>query len=51
MTFANKIAAGVAVAMIVTALFLPGRSTQETAVLSGLTSLSKGTISAAEGQG
>ena len=51
MTFANKIAAGVAVAMIATALFLPGRSTQETAVLNGLTTLSKGTISAAEGQG
>jgi hypothetical protein len=47
----QKIAFGVAAAMVATAVFLPGRSTQETAVLSGLTSLSKGTISAAEGQG
>jgi hypothetical protein len=50
MTGFQKIAVGVAVAMVATAVFLPGRSTQETAVLSGLTSLSKGTISAAEGQ-
>jgi hypothetical protein len=51
MTAFNKIAAGVAIAMIATALFLPGRSTQESAVLTGLTSLSKGTISASEGLG
>lgn len=51
MTGFQKIAAGVSIAMVVTALFLPGRSSQETAVLGGLTSLSKGTISAAEGQG
>jgi hypothetical protein len=50
MTFANKIATGIAVAMIATALFLPGRSPQESAVLTGLTNLSKGSISAAEGQ-
>jgi hypothetical protein len=50
MTFAQKIAGGVALAMVLTAVFLPGRSTQETAVLKGLTSLSSGTISAAEGQ-
>jgi hypothetical protein len=51
MTSAQKIAAGIAIAMVATALFLPGRSTQETAVLQGATSLAKGTISAAEGQG
>jgi hypothetical protein len=51
MTAFQKIAAGAAVAMVATALFLPGRSTQETAVLQGATSLAKGTISAAEGQG
>jgi hypothetical protein len=50
MTFANKIATGVAFAMIATALFLPGRSTQEAAVFNGATSLSKGVISSAEGQ-
>jgi hypothetical protein len=50
MTAFQKIAGGVAIAMIVTALALPGRSSQETAVLSGLTNLSKGTISSAEGQ-
>jgi hypothetical protein len=50
MTFANKIATGVAIAMIATALFLPGRSTQESAVLNGATNLAKGTISTAEGQ-
>lgn len=50
MTVAQKIAGGVALAMVLTAVFLPGRSTQETAVLKGLTSLSQGTIKAAEGQ-
>lgn len=50
MTFAQKIAGGIAVAMVITAIALPGRSTQESAVLSGLTSLSQGTIHAAEGQ-
>jgi hypothetical protein len=50
MTAAQKFAGFVGIAMVATALFLPGRSTQETAVLNGLTSLSKGTISAAEGQ-
>jgi len=50
MTAVQKIAGGLALAMVLTALFLPNRSTQETAVLTGLTTLSKGTISAAEGQ-
>lgn len=45
-----KIATGVAVAMVATALFLPGRSSQESAVLNGFTNLSKGTISASEGR-
>jgi|HubBroStandDraft_2_1064218.scaffolds.fasta_scaffold68079_4 hypothetical protein len=48
---AKKLAVAVGLAMVLTALFLPGRSTQETAVLKGLTSLSTGTIQAAEGQG
>jgi hypothetical protein len=48
---AKKIAAGIVIAMVATALFLPGRSTQETAVLQGATNLAKGTISTAEGQG
>lgn len=51
MTVAQKIGAGVAIAMIITALALPGRSSQESAVLNGTTNLLKGTISAAEGQG
>jgi len=46
----QKFAGFVGIAMVVTALALPGRSSQETAVLNGLTSLSKGTISAAEGR-
>lgn len=50
MTVAQKIAGGIAVAMVLTALFLPGRSPQETAVLGGLTRLSTGSIRAAEGQ-
>jgi hypothetical protein len=50
MTVAQKIAGGVALAMVLTAVLLPGRSAQETSVLNGLTSLSKGTISAAEGR-
>lgn len=50
MTIAQKFAGMIGIAMIATALFLPGRSTQETAVLKGLTSLSSGTIHAAEGQ-
>jgi hypothetical protein len=50
MTTAQKLAGAVGIAMVVTALALPGRSTQETAVLKGLTSLSTGTIHAAEGQ-
>jgi hypothetical protein len=50
MTTAQKLAGFVGIAMVVTALALPGRSTQETAVLKGLTSLSTGTIHAAEGQ-
>lgn len=50
MTVAQKIGGGIALAMIITALALPGRSSQETAVLQGFTNLSKGTISAAEGQ-
>jgi hypothetical protein len=47
----KKLAVAIGIAMVATALFLPGRSPQETAVLKGLTSLSTGTISAAEGQG
>jgi hypothetical protein len=50
MTVAQKLAAGVAIAMVATALFLPGRSTQEAAVFTGLTNLSKGTIAEAEGR-
>lgn len=50
MTFANKIASGIAIAMIATALFLPGRSTQESAVLNGATNLGKGVISSSEGR-
>lgn len=50
MTTAQKFAGFVGIAMVVTALALPGRSSQETAVLNGLTNLSKGTISAAEGR-
>jgi hypothetical protein len=50
MTVAQKLAAAVGVAMVATALFLPGRSTQETAVLSGLRKVSTGTIAAAEGR-
>jgi hypothetical protein len=50
MTTAQKFAGFVGIAMVCTALFLPGRSGQETAVLKGLTSLSQGTIGAAEGQ-
>jgi hypothetical protein len=50
MPVAQKIAGGIAIAMIATALFLPGRSPQEAAVLKGATSLSQGTISAAEGR-
>jgi hypothetical protein len=50
MTFANKAVGLVGIAMIATALFLPGRSAQETAVFTGLTNLSKGTITAAEGR-
>lgn len=50
MTMFQKIAGGVAIAMVITALALPGRSPQETAVLKGVTSLSTGTIGAAEGR-
>ena len=50
MTTAQKIAGFIGIAMVITAVALPGRSTQETAVLNGLTNLSKGTISAAEGK-
>ena len=50
MTAFQKIAVGVAVAMVATAVFLPGRSPQESAVLKGVTNLSKGTITAAEGR-
>jgi hypothetical protein len=46
----QKLAGAVGIAMVITALALPGRSSQETAVLNGLTGLSKGTISAAEGR-
>lgn len=50
MTTFQKFAAAAGVAMIITALALPGRSTQETAVLKGLTGLSQGSIHAVEGQ-
>lgn len=50
MTVAQKIGGGIAIAMVATALFLPGRSPQETAVLKGATGLAQGTISAAEGR-
>lgn len=50
MSTAQKIAGFVGIAMVATALFLPGRSPQETAVLKGLTSLSTGTIAEAEGR-
>lgn len=50
MTTAQKVAGFIGITMLATALFLPGRSNQETAVLKGLTSLSTGTIKAAEGQ-
>lgn len=50
MTVAQKIAGGVALAMVLTAVLLPGRSKQETAVLEGSTKLFKGTIAAAEGR-
>lgn len=49
-TTAQMVAGGIAAAMIITAVALPGRSTQENTVLTGLTNLSKGTISTAEGQ-
>lgn len=50
MSVAQKIAGGLALAMVITAIALPNRSAQETAVLKGFTSLSQGTIKAAEGQ-
>ena len=50
MTAIQKIAGGVALAMVLSALFLPGRSSQEAAVLTGITNLSKGTIQASEGR-
>jgi hypothetical protein len=40
----------IAVAMVLTALFLPGRSAQESAVLSTLSSLATGSIRTAEGR-
>lgn len=46
----QKFAGFVGIAMVVTALALPGRSSQETAVLNGFTKLSTGTIKAAEGR-
>jgi hypothetical protein len=50
MTVAQKIAGGIAIAMVATALFLPGRSSQENAVLSNVTKLTTGSIAAAEGR-
>jgi len=50
MTTMQKLAGFVGVAMIATALFLPGRSPQEKAVLQGAANLSRGTITAAEGR-
>jgi hypothetical protein len=44
---AQKIAGGVVVAMVLTAVLLPNRQTVPT--INALTSLSKGTISTAEG--
>lgn len=45
----KELATAVGIAMIATALFLPGRSNLETAVLNRLTSLSRGVIRVAEG--
>jgi hypothetical protein len=50
MPVAAKIAAGIAAAMIITSLALPGRSTQEASLLKGFTQLSTGTINSAEGR-
>lgn len=50
MTVLQKGAVFVGIAMVATALFLPGRSPQESAVFNGLTNLTKGTISSAEGR-
>jgi hypothetical protein len=50
MTVAQKIAGGIAIAMVATALFLPGRSPQENAVLGNVTKLTTGSIQAAEGR-
>lgn len=49
MSTMQKLAGAVGIAMVATALFLPGRSAQETAVLKGATNLSRGTIRASEG--
>jgi hypothetical protein len=50
MTAVQKIAGGIAIAMVATALFLPGRSSQENAVLGNITKLTTGSIQAAEGR-
>lgn len=50
MSTIQKLAAAVGIAMVATALLLPGRSAQEAAVLNGATKLSRGTIKAAEGE-
>jgi hypothetical protein len=50
MPVAQKIAGGIAIAIVLTALFLPGRSTQEAAVLKGATGLTTGAINSAEGR-
>lgn len=50
MTAFQKIAGGIALAMVITAIVLPGRSTQETAVLGGLTNLGQGVIAESEGR-
>lgn len=50
MTVAQKIAGGIAIAMIITAVVLPGRSAQESATLKGLTGLAQGSIASAEGR-
>jgi hypothetical protein len=46
----NVILGGVAIAMVITSLVLPGRSKQEATVLQALTSLATGSIATAEGR-
>lgn len=50
MTTAQKIAGFIGITMVLTTLLLPGRSSQESALLTGATNLAKGTINSAEGR-